>query len=660
MMLCEENSQSRATVQTFSVRVLLAVALMLTGVFLSKAQSFVPVDKNLEVVGVPPVPASLVSDVAPYTQAYGLPLADWDPVKREIWLKGLSSMTWISKVKAPGANPDNSSIYIQSPGIYDVYFQPQYKYLAYTKDTDGNETFQLYLYEINGGDSKQLSDGKSRNTEPVWSNAGDQIVYSSSPLGADGVNLRVLNPFEPKTDRLLVQSSGSYLKAFAWSPDDKQVVFCDFLSNTTSTLWLIDVSSGNKVLLSPRTDEAESYDYPQFTKDGKGVLVRTDHGSDVRRIARIDLASRKITYVPSGSRWDVDEFQLSPDGKTIAFTTNEDGISRLHLFDVITSKEAPAPIIPLGVISDLKWHSNSTDLGFNFKSPRGANDVYAIRLPPLKADLWAKSVSDGVDPEKFALPELIHWTTFDNRSLSAFLYRPPVKFTGKRPVIIDIHGGPEEQYRPIFGYEHNYFLNELGVVKIYPNVRGSSGYGKKFLKLDNGLLREDAVKDIGALLDWIKTQPDLDADRVMIEGASYGGYLALSTAYAYSDRIRGTISDSGISNLATFVARTEGWRRGLQRSEFGDERDPKTKQFMERIAPLNNANKIKKPLLLIQGQNDPRVPVGEMTTLVAATKQHIPVWYVLAKNEGHGFTQLNNRNYRLYATILFVKEFLLK
>ena len=639
---------------------MLAVALMLTGVLLSRAQSFVAVDKNLEVLGVPPVPASLVAEVAPYTQMYGLPLAGWDPVKREIWLKGLSSATWISKVKEPGASPETSTIYIQSPGIYDIYFQPQYKYLAYTKDTDGNETFQLYLYEINGGDSKQLSDGKSRNTEPVWNNAGNQIVYSSSPLHADGVNLRVLNPFEPKTDRLLVQSSGSYLKALAWSPDDKQVVFCDFLSNTTSTLWLIEVSSGKKIRLSPETDEKEFYDYPQFTKEGKGVFVLTDHGSDVKRIARIDLASSKFTYVSPSSHWDVDEFQLAPDGKTIAFTTNEDGISRLHLIDVITSKEISVPPIPLGVISDLKWHSNSTDLAFNFKSPRAATDVYAISLRTGKAELWAKSVTNGVDPEKFSLPEVIHWSSFDKRNLSGFLYRPQAKFTGKRPVIIDIHGGPEEQYRPTFGYEHNYFLNELGVVKIYPNVRGSSGYGKKFLKLDNGLMREDAVKDIGALLDWIKTQPDLDADRVMVEGASYGGYLALSTAYVYTDRIRGTISDSGISNLATFVERTEGWRRGLQRSEFGDERNQRSREFMERIAPVNNTSKIKKPLLLIQGQNDPRVPVAEMTKLVAATKERIPVWYVLAKNEGHGLTQLNNRNYRLYAMILFVKEFLLK
>lgn len=654
------NNQSRGTGQNYCNRVTLAFAFMLANCAFIWAQGFVAIDKNLEVLGVPPVPSSLAKEVAPYSQVYGLPLAGWDPQKKEIWLKGLSSATWISRVKSQNGSPETSSIYIQSPGIYDIYFQPQDKYLAYTRDTEGNETFQLYLYDVNSGESKQLSDGKSRNTEPVWSNDGNQIVYSSTPLGADGVNLRALNPFEPKTDRLLVQSSGTYLKAFAWSPDDKQVVFCDFVSNTTGTLWLVEVATGKKHLLSPRTDETEFYDYPQFARDGMGVFVLTDHDSDVRRIARIDIRSRKSTYVPSASRWDVDEFQLSPNGKTIAFTTNEDGVSRLHLFDLATSRELAPPILPPGVISDLKWRSDSTDLAFNFKSPRAANDVYAINLTTGKTEVWSKTITDGLDIEKFSQPELIHWSSFDKRTLSGFLYRPPAKFTGPRPVIIDIHGGPEEQYRPTFGYEQNYFLNELGVAKIYPNVRGSSGYGKSFLSLDNGFKRGDAVKDIGALLDWIKTQPYLDGQRVMVEGASYGGYVALSTAYEYSDRIRGAISDSGISDLATFVEHTEGWRRGLQRSEFGDERDVKMKEFMERIAPVNNASKIKEPLLLIQGQNDPRVPVAEMTKLVAATKERIPVWYLLAKNEGHGFTQLNNRNYQLYATILFVKEFLLK
>ncbi len=621
------------------------------------AQGSAGPNKNIEAIGVPPIPSSLARDLQPYTSIYGLPLAGWDNEKREIWLKGLSSAAWISRVKSPGTLPEISSIFIQSSGIYDVYFEPQGKYLAYTRDENGNESFQLYSYEIGARKTTLLSDGKSRNTEPVWSNAGDKIVYSSTPLGASGVNLRLLNPFEPKTDHLLAPSSGSYLKAYDWSPDDKQIVYCDFTSNTASTLWLINAANGSKVLLSTKVAKSELYDFPQFSKDGKGIYVVTDHDSDFRRLAYIDLASQKMSYVPSARQWDVDEFQIAPDGKTLALITNEEGISRLHLFDVAAGKESTSPQIPVGIISDIKWRKDSTELAFNFKSSRTPNDVYSVNAQTGKVELW---VTNGVDAAKVSQPELIHWPTFDKKTLSGFLYRPSANFKGKRPVIIDLHGGPEEQYRPGFGYEDNYFLNELGVAKIHPNVRGSSGYGKAFLHLDDGVRRQDAVKDVSALLDWIKAQPDLDADRVLVEGVSYGGYLALSTAFTYGDRIRAVISDSGISNLASFVEHTEGWRRELQRAEFGDERDAKTREFMERTAPLNNAQYMKKPLLIIQGQNDPRVPVSEAARLVAATKDRVPVWYIIAKDEGHGFMQQNNRDYRLYATVLFVKEFLLK
>lgn len=626
---------------------------------LSRTQEFVKVPENLVAEGIPRIPASVARKAQPYMGIYGLPLAGWDPVKREVWLKGLSSVAWISTIEAPGVSPKITT-YIQANGIYDVYYQPQGKYIAYTRDSDGNEAFQLYLFNNESRSSKLLSDGKSRNTEPLWSHSGETIIYSSSPTGAQGVSLRLIDLFDPKGDRLLVQTTGGYLKAYDWSPDNKQAVYCDFTSNTSSSVLLVDAATGAKTRLSPQTASEELYDFPEFSRDGKGLYLITDHDSDVRRLAYLDLQTKQFKYLTNNIKWDVDEFQLSPDGKTLAFITNEEGNARLRLLDVATGQEKQISQLPVGLISDLKWHNNSTDLAFNFKSPRTPNDVYSLNINTGKIDLWSRGIRNGVDTQKFSLPELIHWKTFDDRSLSGYLYRPPAKFIGKRPVIIDIHGGPEEQYRPGFGYEDNYFLNELGVAKIYPNMRGSSGFGRAFLALDNGLKREDSAKDIGALLDWIKTQPDLDADRVLVEGASYGGFMALSVAVNYGDRIRATISDSGPSNLATFVERTEGWRRGLQRAEFGDERDPMVRAFMERTAPLHNAQKIKKPLLIIQGQNDPRVPISESGSIVQATKGRIPVWYLLARNEGHGFVQQSNRDFRLYATILFVEEFLLK
>jgi dipeptidyl aminopeptidase/acylaminoacyl peptidase len=613
---------------------------------------------NLEIIGIPKIPASLAQQVKRYSGVYGLPFAGWHPSKRELWIKGISSASWVSRIESPGG-AQKMWLYLHAAGIYDIYFRPQGDYLVYNRDEKGNEAFQLYLYSVNDRKSAPLSDGKSRNTEPVWSNSGGMIVYSSSPPKGNGVNLSVINPFDAKNNRLLVESTGNYLKAYDWSPDDKQVVYCEFVSNAVSRLWVIDVASGEKRLLS--TDDKTYFSSPQFGKDGKGLYVITDRESDFRRLAYLDLKTHRFKYLSSDIKWDVDEFQLSPDGKKLAFVTNDDGVSRLRLIHLTTGAAKPIENPQIGIISDLKWRSDSIDLAFNFKSPRTPNDVYSIDTDTGKIERWAQSVTGGVDVEKFSLAEPIRWKSFDGRTISGILHRPPATFTGKRPVIIDIHGGPEDQHRPEYGYEDNFFINELGVVKIYPNVRGSTGYGKTFLDLDNETLREDSVKDIGALLDWIKTQPYLDADRVLVQGSSYGGYIALSVAAHYSDRIRGAISDSGPSNLATFVERTEGWRRDVRRAEFGDERDPKIRAFMEKSAPLNNAPKIKKPLFVIQGRNDPRVPASEAEAIVQAVrKNEVPVWLLMAKDEGHDFVVPQNRNFRLYSIILFVKEYLLQ
>lgn len=617
--------------------------------------------EGIETQGIPKIPASLAQQLKRYTGAYGLPLAGWHPTKRELWLKGISSATWVSSIESP-EGAQKVWLYLRFGGVYDVYFQPQAKHLIYNRDTDGDESFQMFLYNLENRSSTRLSEGKSRNTEFVWSNSGEKVAYSFSPAKGQGVSLSLINPFDPKSNRVLVESTGNYLKAYDWSPSDKEIVYCEFISNTKSKLWMINLDTGEKRLLLGKSAKEDGYcSGPRFSKDGKGIYLITDYDSDVRYLAYLNLSDGQVKNLTATIKWDVDEFRLSPDGKTIAFVTNEDGVSRLQLLDTNGGQHKPVDSLPVGVISGLTWHNNSADLAFNFKSPRTPNDVYSLNTVTMKSERWAKSITEGVDIEKLSQPEPIRWKSFDGRAISGFIYRPPAAFTGKRPVIIDIHGGPEEQHRPEYGYDDNYFMGELGVVKIYPNVRGSSGFGKAFLKLDDGVRREDAVKDIGALLDWIKTQPDLDADRVMLQGGSYGAYLALLSAVRYSNRIRGVVSESGMSNLASFTANTEGWRRDVQRAEYGDERDPKIRAFMEKTAPINNVQKINKPMLIIHGKNDPRNPASEAEAMVqAAKKAGIPVWYLLAKDEGHGFMKIPNRNYKMYTTILFVKEFLLK
>jgi len=273
---------------------------------------------------------------------------------------------------------------------------------------------------------------------------------------------------------------------------------------------------------------------------------------------------------------------------------------------------------------------------------------------------WTRGDTGKVDVSRLADAELIEWKSFDGREISGFMYRPPASFKGPRPVLINVHGGPEAQERPRFLGRSNYLLNELGMVVIYPNVRGSTGFGKGFLALDNGVLREHAVKDLGALLDWIGRQRSLDASRVTIAGPSYGGLMALSAAAMYPARVRCVFDGFGISNIATFLDRAQPAIRPVRRGEYGDESDPEMRAFQERIAPVNQAQKIRAPLFIVHGRNDPAVPVQESEQMVAAVKKTgTPLWVMYATNAGHGFADnRQNDEYSFYAWVLFMKTFM--
>src|SRR6202171_1339254 len=325
-----------------------------------------------------------------------------------------------------------------------------------------------------------------------------------------------------------------------------------------------------------------------------------------------------------------------------------------------TKREVPLPKLPTGVVGSLLCYKNGKELGVSLNNARGPGDVYSLDVATGKLERWTTSET-AVKTDVFPEAELVRWKSFDGKMMSGFWYRPPAKFAGKRPVLVDIHGGPEGQSQPRFLGRSNYLLNELGIALIYPNVRGSTGYGKTFSLLDNGFKREDTYKDINALFDWIGTRPDLDAERVAVTGGSYGGHMTLAVSTFYSDRIRCSVDVVGMSNLVTFLDHTEGYRRDLRRVEYGDERDPKMHDFLEKIAPMNNIEKIKKPMLVVAGKNDPRVPVTESEQIVGALKkQGTPVWYLMAKDEGHGFRKKQNQDFQFYTTVEFLEEYLLK
>jgi dipeptidyl aminopeptidase/acylaminoacyl peptidase len=643
-------------------RYCLLVALAAFAVLPAVAQdSYVAPPESLLLDGVPRIPAALAETAARYAAFRSASLADWHPTRHEILISTRFSDTpQLHLVAAPGAARQQLTFLADS--VSNGRFHPNGgDYIVFMKDVGGGEWYQLYRYDMKTGDVTLLTDGKSRNLMGPWSSDGDRIAYTSTRRTGKDTDLWVMNPADPKADRLLAQLSGGGWRPEDWSTDDKRILLLEELSINESYLWLVDTATGQKSELTPRhASEKVSYGEARFSKDGKGIYVTTDKDSEFHRLAYIDLETKQPTYLTTPIHWDVESFDLAPDGKLLAFLIDEEGLSVLHVRDTTNGKEMPLPHVPTGVIGGLRWHRNGHDLGFSLNNSRSPGDCYSIDVANERLERWTNSET-AVKTESFPTAGLFRWKSFDGKMLSGFLYKPPAKFSGKRPVLVIIHGGPEGQSVPTFLGRNNFFLSELGIALIYPNVRGSTGYGKGFSLLDNGMKREDTYKDINALFDWIAAQPELDSDRIAVTGGSYGGHMTLAVSTFFSDRICCSIDVVGMSNLVTFLEHTEAYRRDLRRVEYGDERDPQMRAYLERIAPMNNIEKIRKPMLVIAGKNDPRVPVSESQQIAdALRKAGTSVWLIIANDEGHGYRKKANQDFQFYATVAFLQEYLLK
>ncbi len=622
-------------------------------------------NENLVVEGIPPIPSSLVEQVGRYTEFRAAAPLSWHPTRREMLISTRFADTpQVHLVKMPlGAR---TQLTFFKEHVSNASYQPTTgEYFVYPRDTGGNEFDQLYRFDLAAGESMLLTDGKSKNDLGPWARDGKWLAYTSTRRSGADNDIYAINPADKSSDHLVLQVKGGGWGPSDWSDDDSKLLVEEVISINEMYIWLVDAKTGEKTELTPRQPagaEKIAYRHPRFSRDGKGIYCTTDRDNQFLRLAYIDLTTKQHTYLTTDIKWDIDTFELSDDGRTIAFVVNEDGVSKLHLMDAATRKQRAVEGVPLGVIGALEWHKNNRDLAFALSSARSPTDAYSLDASTGRIERWTESETGGLNAQNFSEPMLIRWKSFDGREISGFLYQPPKdRFPGKRPVIINIHGGPEGQYQPAFLARTNFYLNELGCAIVFPNVRGSSGYGKEFLTLDNGFKREDSIKDIGSLLDWIATQKDLDSDRIMITGGSYGGFMTLACATHYNDRIRCAVDVVGISNMVTFLEHTESYRRDLRRAEYGDEREPKMREFLQRTAPINNAQKISKPLFIVQGRNDPRVPYTEAQQMVATVRKNgSPVWFLMANDEGHGFAKKKNADYQFYATVMFVQAYLLR
>lgn len=600
---------------------------------------------------VPEIPAQVSAAVQRYQNNRTALFEDWLPDGSMLIATRFGASQQIHRVERPdGARTQLT--FLDEP-IAAAITIPRSERFVFTRDTGGDEWFQLYAMGLTGS-PVQLTQPGTRNQAPVLSKDGALLAWSRATKGSGDYAIFVADPANPASARMAWQGTGAIEPADI-SPDKATLLFLRIISNRESQLMLLDLASGKVTQIAPKAGKV-LYQSPYFSRDARSVFAISDKDSDTRRLVQIDIGSGKATVMTPDLKWDVEAFKLSDDGRVLAWSANEDGFSRVVVQDLITRRALPQPELPRGVLNNLGFSPDGAKLALGLSTATTSGDVWSWDIAHGELTRWTTSELGELDPAQLTQPELVRFKSFDGLSVPAFVYRPKGAAADTRtPVIIDIHGGPESQTRPMWNPGAQYFAQELGATVILPNVRGSDGYGKRYLNLDNAEKREDSVRDIGALLDWIGTQPGLDSNRVAVYGQSYGGYMSLAVMTHYADRLVGGVERYGISDFASFLNNTESYRRDNRRAEYGDERDSKMLEVFKRISPLRNVAKITRPMLVMQGANDPRVPKSESDQVVAGIRNNgVDTWYVVFADEGHGFLKKPNNDLRREVETVFL------
>ena len=637
---------------------------LLTGAafFAQTKNDIIVPNENLITENIPAIPKSLNEKIKKYTESRSANFTAIHPNGKElIMVTRFASTNQLHHLTQPLGNRKQITFFDEPVNSAD-YEPTEGKYLVYSKDIGGNEFGQLFRLDLKTMESTLLTDGgRSQNGGMRWKKDGSGFYFSSTKRNGGDRDIYYMNPLKPSETKLILEVKGGGWGISDISEDGKKLIIGEYISANESHLYILDTETKKVESITDRNEKQIVQSSAQFAKNSDEIWYVTDRDNEFKRLALMNLKTKKINYFTTDIPWEVSGLSLSKDKSKIAFEINESGLNKLYLMDTSTKKYSEIKGLPVGLINSTAFTKDGKSLFFAQSTYDSSSDIYKLDLATNKIERWTDSEQGEMQKSDMAQPQLIEWTSFDKMKISGFYYPASKKFTGKRPVMINIHGGPEGQSMASSLGSNNYYTNEMGVALIYPNVRGSSGFGKTYIASDNGFNRMNSVKDIDALLDWVAKQPELDKDRIMIMGGSYGGFMTLATAYEYADRIRCSVDVVGISDFNTFLKNTEEYRRDLRRAEYGDERDPKMSAFFTKIAPLNNTDKIKKPMFIIQGTNDPRVPVTEAIQMRDKLKdQGNTVWYLEAKNEGHGFRKKENVDYQRLAVIKFMQEFLLK
>ncbi|MBA4226371.1 MAG: S9 family peptidase [Hyphomonas sp.] len=605
---------------------------------------------NLVLESIPEIPAEISERLSAYENVRSHAFLDWTGDGSILITTRFGDTNQVHEVKSPGGARRQLTFFDET--VSNATVNPKGGAFLFARDKGGDEYYQGYRFDLQTGTITGFTEPGTRNGSPLWADAGQLAAWARTNPGDPNNDIIIGNPADPASVRVALEGEGA-IGPVDWSDDGSKLLLQRYISIAESRLFVLDVASGDLTQINP--GETVSYSGGALLSDGS-ILTATDKDSEFTNLVRI-APDGTFTNYTGDIDWGVSDWTLSPDGNTVAFTLNEGGLGTIHLLEVESGHVRPGPTLPVGIASGLVFSRSGSHVGFTFNAATSPADAWSFDVATLNLTRWTEAETGGLNPDTFIEPVLFDYPNADGMDIPAFIYRP--KGEGPHPVIISIHGGPEGQSRPGFASSYQYWANELGIAVAVPNVRGSTGYGKTYVSLDNGLNRKKSVEDIGALLDWIAAQPDLDSDKVIVHGGSYGGYMVLASMIDYADRLAGGIDIVGISDFKTFLENTEGYRADLRRAEYGDERDPVIAAFFDEISPLKNASKITKPLFVIQGYNDPRVPYTEAEQILEAVKANgVKAWFMMAMDEGHGFRKKSNREAQREAETLFIQEVL--
>lgn len=554
---------------------------------------------------------------------------------RVTFLTDITGTAQLWTLDRPMAWPEQLTFY--EDRLLFAAHSPSADRIAFGQDAEGNEEQVIHWIPAAGGLAERLSPTQAKHMWGGWSKDGALVAWSHNGRNRRDFDVFVFDPSTGQERRVLEGEGMWYVSA--WLPGNRHLVVGRADSNANNDLYLLDLATLETRHLTPHQGDA-TFGNVVVTPDARRLYLTANADRDVSTLARIDLDDgRGVVYLEE-TTWDREDLALDESGRWLVVLTNEEGYTKVEIRDLSGGATRTIAGLPRGTAGGAKFVRGTTRLLLTAGAPNDSGDVWSVDAPAGEAVRWTRSSLGGLDRDALIEPELVHFPSFDGLRVPAFYYRPR-HVPGPYPVVINIHGGPESQSTPVFGATTQYMLQE-GFAVLLPNVRGSTGYGKRYMQLDDVRKRMDSVADIRAARDWLVEHGGADARRIALMGGSYGGFMVLSSMVTYPDLWAAGVDIVGIASFVTFLENTSAYRRHLREAEYGSL--AKDRDFLLEISPLTHIHRIAAPLMVVHGRNDPRVPVSEAEQVVAAVRARgLPVEVLIYDDEGHGLAKRANR-----------------